>query len=77
MAVAQIGEELRAGAGACWDYSAAMLAAQELVQNSQLRHSSWLMAPPVSTPALNLSTGHQSGAFGFEAAKLLRFQRDD
>jgi HD-GYP domain-containing protein (c-di-GMP phosphodiesterase class II) len=68
MTVEEIGEELRAGAGACWDYAAALLAAQELSQNSHLLRSPWIMAPQISTPALNLSAGYHTSSPGVEAA---------
>jgi len=68
MTVEEIGEELRAGAGARWDYAAAMLAAQELTQNSQLLRSPWVLAPQISTAALNLSAGYHTSAPGIEAA---------
>ncbi|HEU5102269.1 MAG TPA: HD domain-containing phosphohydrolase [Roseiflexaceae bacterium] len=77
MTLEEIGEELRAGAGACWEYQAAMLVAEELIANSQLRRSPWRREPQVNTPALNVSAGCHSGALEIEADELVRFQRSD
>jgi HD-GYP domain-containing protein (c-di-GMP phosphodiesterase class II) len=66
MTVEEIGEELRAGAGACWDYAPAMLAAQELSQNGRFLASPWLMSPPLRAPALSLSEGHHTSAPSIE-----------
>jgi HD-GYP domain-containing protein (c-di-GMP phosphodiesterase class II) len=68
MTIEEIGEELRAGAGACWDAAAAMLAAQELSQDSQLLRSPWIVAPQISSPMLNLSAGYHTSAPSIEAA---------
>ena len=67
MTAEEIREELWAGAGACWDYGAATLAAQELAQPSHLTCFPRITTAHASIPAVNLSAGYHASAPGFEA----------